>query len=281
MEDPEPFAGANIETPNVPFIILETPRRRSFAERGADDDDIAADDRRALESDLTCHEVRENRLIDVRLEIDDAVRSKARNGRAGFRIERDQTIAWRDVEDSFLSPVGPIGETPSGKWTGGRRTAWTFVFSMDPALRTGGSVERDDGAARAGGRVQHTANHQRRALELELWPRSERIRLEAPGNLERVEVARSDLIERRVPRSSRIASVARPLALGRRERRACLGENAGRAQQYDRQQRQHANHSAIGRHPSLLVPGMCDQMMARGARNRNAVPFGIMHSPPR
>src|SRR5262245_33880063 len=161
MEDPEPFAGANIETPNVPFIILETPRRRSFAERGADDDDIAADDRRALESDLTCHEVRENRLIDVRLEIDDAVRSKARNGRAGFRIERDQTIAWRDVEDTFLSSVGPIRETASGERTWGRGAAWTFVFSMNPALRTGRSVERDDSAARAGRRVHPAPDHQR------------------------------------------------------------------------------------------------------------------------
>src|SRR5262245_18575642 len=261
VEDPETFAGSHIETPNVPFIVLETPRRCSFAERRADDDDIAADDRRALKSDLTCHEVGQNRLVDVRLEIDDAVRSKARNGRAGLRIERDQTIARRDVEDSFLSSVGPIGETASGMWTRGRRAARAFVFAMHPPLRARPRVERHDSSARAGSRVQYAAHHQRRALEFELRTRSERIRLEAPRNLERVEVAGIDLIERRVSRAARLAGVARPLALGRRERRSCLrGDVRRRAEQYDRQQRQSANHSvSVGRHPFSSSLDVCDQ----------------------
>ena len=82
VEGPQPLAGAHVEAADVAFIVLETLRRRAFAKRRADDDDVAADDRRALKADLAGGQVGQNLLIDVRLEIDAAVRAEARDRRA-------------------------------------------------------------------------------------------------------------------------------------------------------------------------------------------------------
>ena len=121
-------------------------------------------------------------------------------GVPGLRVERDEPVARRDVEDSLIAPVGPVREAAAGQRTRRRGAALAFVLAMHPRLRAGRRVERDDGATRAAGRVQHAADHERRALELELRTRSERVGLEPPRDLERVEVAS--------PRSGRAASSA-------------------------------------------------------------------------
>ena len=72
------------------------------------------------------------------------------------------------------------------------------------------------GAARAGSREQPPVHHQRRALELELGARPQVLGLEAERQLQLAEVARVDLIERRIARGREITAIGRPLAdLGR------------------------------------------------------------------
>ena len=190
MESPETFAGANVEAADIAFIVLITLRRRAFLERRADDDDVSRDDRRALEADFSRDEVGKNRLIDVGLEVDGAVRAEATESTvARLCVERDQPIARRDVENPFFAPVGPIRQTAAGErpWRGG--AALAFILAMHPALRARHGVERDDSAAGSARGVQRPADHQRRALELELGARTERVGLETPRNLERAEVA--------------------------------------------------------------------------------------------
>ena len=57
-------------------------------------------------------------------------------------------------------------------------------------------IEGDDGSACATRGVEHTADHERRAFQFVFRPGSETVGLEPPGDLELVEVARVDLIER-------------------------------------------------------------------------------------
>src|SRR5262245_4361755 len=108
MEGPKAVAGADVEPAYVAFIILVTLRRRALAECRADDRDVASDDGGALVADLARDEIGKDRLVNVRLQVDDAVRAERRNRRAGFRVERDQAIARRDIEDPLLSAVGPV-----------------------------------------------------------------------------------------------------------------------------------------------------------------------------
>jgi hypothetical protein len=79
-------------------------------------------------------------------------------------------------------------------------------------------IERDDGAARAGGRIDHPVDHQRRGLEVELGLRPHGVGLEAPGDLQLVEVVTVDLFEGPVAATGVIAPVGRPLVAGRSAR---------------------------------------------------------------
>ena len=68
-------------------------------------------------------------------------------------------------------------------------------------------------AARAGGRVHHAVDHERRAFQLVFGARAQVVGLEAPGDFELAEVGRVDLIERRVAVVAQVAGVGRPLAV--------------------------------------------------------------------
>ncbi len=217
MKRPETLAGSDVEAANISFIVLETLRRGAFAESRADDDHVSADDRRALESDFAGDQIGQDGLVDVRLEIDSALDAEIRDSRAGLRVERDEPVARRDVEDSFFATVGPVCEAASGELPGGRGAARPFVLPVHPLLRAGDRVERDNGAIRSPRRVQHATDDKRCRLELVLGARAERVRLEPPGDLERAEVGRADLVEWRVARAARVAAVAGPLAATRRE----------------------------------------------------------------
>ena len=84
--------------------------------------------------------------------------------------------------------VGPVGDAAARQLTRGVRGARTFAQAVDPDLLAGLRIERDDRTARAGGGIDDTLDHQRRALKLELGTRSEVVGLEPPRHLELVEV---------------------------------------------------------------------------------------------
>ncbi len=92
---------------------------------------------------------------------------------------------------------------------------------MDPEEFAGRCVERDNRPSSAGRRVEHPTDHQRRAFELVFGAGAETIGLEAPRDLEVLEVLRRDLVEWRIAAAARVARVAWPLAVlgGRNEAR--------------------------------------------------------------
>jgi hypothetical protein len=225
VENPEAFAGANVEAANVALDVRLAARRTAGEVCGPDDDHVARHDRRRMQADLAGDGI--NLLIELLLEIDDAVGAKRRDPIAGFRIERDQLIPGRHVEDSFFLVVGPVREAAPRKLARCRRAALPLIEAVHPAHLAGQRVERDRGAARARGEIQLAADHQRRGLQVVLDAWSEAVGPEAPRHLEIIEIARVDLIERRVTGTRQISAVGAPLAVlrtrlsGGRSRRPC------------------------------------------------------------
>ena len=150
---------------------------------------------------------------------------KRRDRIAGFCVERDEAVARRDVENSLFAAVGPVRQAAAGELPRRCRAALTFVLAVHPQQLAGGRVECDDGPPGAGGRVDDAVDHQRRRFELVLGSWAQVVGLEPPGDIEFAEVARVDLIERRIPRVAQVGAVGRPLAIsgarlaGHRQRR--------------------------------------------------------------
>ena len=139
----------------------------------------------------------------------------ARHAHAGLRVQRDELIARRDVEDPFLFAVGPVREAAPRQLARRCGAARAFALAVHPQLFAGFGIERDDRAAAARGRIQHAVGHHRRRLEHELGPRPEMIGLEAPRDGELAEIRRVDLIERRIARVPRVAAVGAPFTVER------------------------------------------------------------------
>ena len=114
---------------------------RAGLECGADDHDVPGHDRRGVEADFGAGDVEV--LIEPELQIDDAVLAEARHGIAGLRVQRDETVARRHVEDPlvFLS-VAPVREAAARQLPRRRRTARAFVLAVHPQQLAGRGVER-------------------------------------------------------------------------------------------------------------------------------------------
>jgi hypothetical protein len=166
--------------------------------RGADDDDVLRDNRRRVQADFAVQRVQV--LIDVLLEIDDTVVAERLDAIACARIERDHLIARRHVDDAFVVAILPVREAAPRQLARRNLAALPFVETMNPEQLAVAGIERDDGATRARRGVDDAVDHQRRRLKIELAIRAEAVGLETPGDLETVEVAGIDLIERRVAR---------------------------------------------------------------------------------
>ena len=122
--------------------------------------------------------------------------------------------------------VGPVRHAAARQLARRAGGARALGLGVHPAQLAGRRVERDHRAPRAGRRVEHAADHQRRAFELVLGPRAEAVGLEAPGDFERVEVAGVDLVERRIVLVAQVAGIRPPLA-ARRPRRLLRGDSSG------------------------------------------------------
>ena len=109
-----------------------------FAKRGADHHGVAADRGRGVEADLSVDQV--NRLAAAEhrsgLQIHGAVSAERLDAHPGLRVERDEEISGRDVEDAFLFAIGPIGE---------RRVP---TAGAEPRPRAGLRARREPSAAR-------------------------------------------------------------------------------------------------------------------------------------
>ena len=190
VERPQQLAALRVPRAHQPLGVVVGLHRQPFAERRADDDRVLGDRRRRVEPDLAALEIDLLSLADhgADLHVDDAVLPERRDGDAGLRVERDEAIAGRDVDDAIVAlAVGPVREAAARELPRRVDGARAFLLGMHPDQLAGLRVERDHRSPRAAGRVDHALHHQRRPLELELGARAEVVGFEAPRNLELVE----------------------------------------------------------------------------------------------
>ncbi len=152
-------------------------------------------------------------LVVVFFQIHHAVFAEGGDARAGLRVQRDQTIAGRDVEDSFFGPIGPIGEAAARELARGAAATLAFVLAVHPELFAGSGVQRHHRAARAGRGVEDAVRHQRRPFQVVFRARTEVSGIEMPRELQLIEIRSVDLIERRVASVRGVAAVAAPFSV--------------------------------------------------------------------
>ena len=111
MEDPQAFARPHIVAADVPFLVSATLGRPAWSVRRTDDNRVPGDHRWRMEPDVPRDQI--HRLIVFALQIDDAVIPEIRNRPACLRIQRNQLIAGRDVDDALRLAIGPVRDPPT------------------------------------------------------------------------------------------------------------------------------------------------------------------------
>ena len=233
VEDPEPLTAAGVEAAHVALGGGAARRRAPGAASGADDHDVAGHHRRAVPGQLARDRVEV--LVVVLLEIDDAVGAEVPDRPAGGGVERDELIADGHEVDPFIAcAVRPVPDAAARQSPHRPLGPFPLVEAIHPQVLARRGVERDDGAAAAGGGVEHAVDDERGRLQVEVGARPEVVGPEAPRDLQVAEVAGVDLIERCVARRAEVARPGAPLAAGRavlRRRRRAAEQGCCREQQ--------------------------------------------------
>ena len=111
VEPPDLLARPHVERAHEPLRVVVRRYRRAFSERRADDDDIADDGRRGVHANFSSLEIdlRADAFHDAHFQIEDAAVGERCDERAVFRIQLDETITGRHVDDAIVSSsVGPV-----------------------------------------------------------------------------------------------------------------------------------------------------------------------------
>ena len=275
VEGPLQLAGLDVEGARETLGVVVGLDGHALLHRRADEDRVPDDGGRGVQPDLAGLEIDllAVALHDADLQIHDAVLAEGRDHRAGLGVERDQPVAGGDVEHAVVAAaVGPVGDAAPGQLPGRVGAALALRIAVHPQQLTRARVERHHRAARAAGRVEHAANHQRRAFELELGARAQAVGLEPPRDFELVEVVGVDLIEGRVLRAAEIGGVVRPLAVLRRGGLPCLAGKAG-SQPQRRQCKAHEakGQSPHGAHSLTKAASTASRAAGGGHRGRRAL----------
>ena len=166
VEDPQALAGADVEAADEALHVGLAARDAAGPMRGADDDHVPRHERRRMQPDLAGDRI--DLLVVVLLQIDDAVLAEGRDRHAGLRVEREEAVAGRDVENPLLAAVGPVRQATAREDARCVGAARAFILAVHPQQFARGRIERDHRAARAGRGIHDPVRHQRRRLEIEL-----------------------------------------------------------------------------------------------------------------
>ena len=98
--------------------------------RCAYDHDIARNHGCSMQADFALLQI--NFLIVIEFQIDDAAAAKSRDRIARLGVQCDQPIAGRDIDDSFVPTIGPVGQPASGQLPRSVGAAHAFVFTVTP-----------------------------------------------------------------------------------------------------------------------------------------------------
>ena len=262
VEDPLPLAGVDVVAADEALDVAHRSRRAAGQVRRSDDDGVVDRDRGRVQADLAGDQV--DVLVEVLLQVDDAVVAEVGQPLAGERVQADQVVAGGDVEDLSVAAVIQPGQPAPRQPPRRRRAPLAFVVAVEPEDLAGGRVEGHRRPPRPGRRVQDAVDHQRRRLQAEFRTRSEVVGAEGPGDLQVVEVVAVDLVEGRVSRMGEVAAVARPLAvpgalLLRREAggRRDEADHEGHDPAISEADVSHSESSVLPQHASIQCPRRC------------------------
>ena len=191
--------------------------RGAVADRGADDDDIAVEDRWRRQADLARVEEARQTVTDR----DPAVVSEGRVDLPCVGIDRDQLTGAGAEEDPTLlvalTAALPEGDAAMDEAPVGRSALPPGAGIEGPQSLACPRVDRRQ-LAQGGAGVEHSVHHQRRRLKAEraqlfvLFEDRRVDRFPEPGNLETPDIASVDEGKGRVARAARVATVERPLS---------------------------------------------------------------------
>ena len=211
VEDPLANARRRVEAPHVALRVAHRPRRAPRHVRRAHHHRVARHQRRRVQADLPRQRV--DVLIHVLHQVHDAVVAEIGQPRARLRVQPDQPVARRHVEDLPVAPVVAVRQAPARPPPRRVLRPLALVEPVHPQQLARRRVRRNRRPPQPGRRVHDAVDHQRRRLEVVLRRRAEVVRLQPPGHLQLVEVPGRDLVERRVARVRDVAAVAPPLAV--------------------------------------------------------------------
>ncbi len=250
VEAPELLAGADVVGAHETLDVRAVEIAEALEHRRLHDDHVVDDERNGVETNLALLEIDLHLLavlVDhhALLEVDDALLAEGLDRVAGLGVERHEAVAGGDVVDAVVGlAVGPVGDAAAGQLTGRpARRAFALVHAVHPLLFAGLAVERDDRAAGAGDRVDRAADHDRRRAKLGLGARTEVVGLEAPGHFHLAEIARVNLIERRVLAAAQVGGIHRPVAVLRARHAARLSGHAWADPRENRDEQRHRGHN--------------------------------------
>ena len=175
MENPEPLAGLHVEPAHKSFGGRPGVRAAGSEVGRADDHDFAGDEGRRVESHRGRGQV--VLLVVIHFQIDDTVFAERANEFPGPRIQRDHAVPGRDIDDPLVGAVGarPVRQATAGATAWSRKAARTFVLAVHPEHFARLRIQRNRGAPRAGGGVDHAVHIQRRrGIQV--------VRVRVPGN---------------------------------------------------------------------------------------------------
>src|SRR5262249_49193689 len=135
VELPQLLAGPRIERASEALRVVVRRHRRALAHRGADDDHVLHDERRGVHADLAGLEIDLFALPfhDADLEIDDAVLAEGGDRCTGLRVQFDETVSGRHVDDAFVaSAVGPVRDAAARQLSRRHGGALPLAHAVDP-----------------------------------------------------------------------------------------------------------------------------------------------------
>src|SRR5216683_6449462 len=109
MEDPEALACPHVESPDVAFHIFPALGNSAGQVRGPDNYDILGYDGRRMKADLPGDQI--DLLIVVLFQVHHAILAEAGYRDAGLGIESDEPVTGRNVQDSLLLAIRPVGDS--------------------------------------------------------------------------------------------------------------------------------------------------------------------------
>src|SRR5881409_464411 len=130
VEDPKTPARAHIECADITFDVRLGTGDATWPVGCAYDDYIADHNRRRVESDFAGERI--DLLVVILLQVHRAICAKAANRGAGLRVQSDEPVARRHIQDSFLPPVTPISQPAAGELARRDRSSAAFTLSMRP-----------------------------------------------------------------------------------------------------------------------------------------------------